>query len=84
VSLKTWLILISSLSHTFLSALCGIKSNYKRKIGGTGVGTGTAEYKFTVFSVVSLFGTKFRNCNGRELDKVTFCLHAADVTSLYI
>ena len=33
ILLKTWLILISSQSHTFLSALCGIKSNYKRKIG---------------------------------------------------
>jgi len=54
------------------------------KSGGTGVGTGTAEYKFTVFSVVSLFDIKFRICNSRELGKITFCLHAADVISLYI
>jgi hypothetical protein len=47
------------------------------------VGTDTAEYKFTVFSVVSVFDIKFRICNSRELGKVTFYLHEADVTSLY-
>ena len=54
------------------------------KSGSTGVGTGTAKYKFTAFIVFSLFDLKFRICNIRELGKVTFCLHTAVVTSLYI